>query len=158
MTKLNQLRSEKSRRRPVHSGLIDFLSIYDEDQQNKAIKYFTQCYCHSRDWRASYREKWIEYYELYRSYSRYYEGRPDWQSQYFISKIFTIIEAITSRIVPALYDTPPLMVAIPNNEDSIQAAKSVEMLLDTRAVQTGQFFTDYQTIKSMLIYGTAIQK
>ena len=151
-------KSRKPDMRPDKSGLINFLEYYDEKTTDKARDEFMQDYYDSRDWRTSYKSDWIGYYQMYRSYNQFYEERPDWQASYFVPKCFEIVETIMPRVMGALYDMPPLWIAMPESPDMRKASRIVEKLLDTRAHQTKLFMSHYESFKEMLIYGTAFQK
>jgi len=143
---------------PVNSGLIDFLDYYSDEKLDIATKYFVQKFEWYRDWRSPYYKKWTRQYSLYRGISDMASIKPSWQADYFWNMVFMIVNALNQRVVGSLYDMPPLMVAIPERGDLMQAARMVEMLLDTRAWQTRQFMTDYLTFKQTLMHGTGWQK
>jgi len=143
---------------PAHTGLVDFLDYYDDDKLDKAKEWFLELFTTSKDWRSQYREKWLEYYQLYRNYSSYYENRPSWQSSYFVPVVFEAVETELPRVLDSLYSMPPLWIALPKKPKYNDLVKSLEMLLDTRAHQNNLFMTHYETFKSTLMYGTAIEK
>ncbi len=140
---------------PLSSGLIDFLEYYDENKIKKILTDVMTEFKYAKDWRAPYRDMWLEYYQLYRGYSNYSNYTEEWQSNYFINKTLEIIETIKPRLMDALYSFPPLWIGIPEKPEMADATMMVEQLLDKRKRQTGLFYEHYQTISEMLNYGTA---
>ncbi len=154
-----KIKSDKSRwLHPVHSGVINLLDYYDKEKIEKLTAFIVKKFNVSRDWREPLRDMWIEHYQLYRGYSQYYESTPTWQSAYFINKCFEMVETVLPRIQGAIYDIPPRVVAIPQSPEFAEEASMSERLLETRATQTNQYFTDLITNKSTLFYGTGWQK
>lgn len=137
---------------------IDFLSYYKDSQIEAARETIVDRFKQSRDWRYYWRSKWIEYYQLYRCYSAYYEENPDWQSAYFVPMIFQFIELIIPRIIDAIYSFPPTWIATPSRFEMREESHLAETLLDTRARSMNLFKTHYDSFKGMLIYGTAWEK
>lgn len=153
-----KLGARKPHIHPVHNSRINFLEILDEDEQRQALDTFVRAFKTSRDWLSDRREKWSEYYQLYRSYSPYYENRPTWQSSFFIPKIFEAVETIHPRMLSALFAVPPLWTANPAKPDMEEAARQWEYFLDTRQRQMGMYLSMYEITKELLIYGTAWAK
>ncbi len=143
---------------PVGSDIINFLDIWDEDERKKQIESLKTTFEQYKNWRAPYRDKWLDYYEMYRSYSSYYEGRPEWQSAYFVPMSFAAVETIIPRLMDAIYAFPPVWSVVPQEPGVEEMAKQVEMLLQTRVRDMNLYMAHLESFKEMLIYGTAIQK
>lgn len=112
----------------------------------------------SYDFLTPRRERWYEYYQLYRSYSPYYENRPDWMSSFFVPKTFEAIETSKPRILSAIFDTPPVWSSMPAKPEFQSAGKQWEYYLDTRQRLMNFYMTMYETVSSFLTYDAAFLK
>lgn len=145
-------------RPPVDQGLVDFLEILKDNEIKDALGFVCDFYQRARDWRTPWHDKWVDYYQIYRMYSPYYKNRPQWQTSLYVPMGFEIIEIFMPPMIEALLSTNPMMRAISDSIIHKPYEKAVETLLDTRVWQTRYFMELYQTLKEMLIYGTAFQK
>lgn len=143
---------------PVSTGLVDFLDYYDKAKLDKCLAKFIEDFEIDKQMRYPHRDLWLQYYQMYRGYSNFYENAPEWQSSYYINKGFEFIETIKPRIMDALYGYPPLWIGIPAKEEMREATYLAETLLDTRKNQTGLYMTHMTTISEVLMYGTAWEK
>src|SRR3990167_1345778 len=150
--------ARKPNRHPVHNSRINFLEYYDEEEQKKACDYFVRQFQAARDFTSDRRARWYEYYQLYRSYSPYYEDRPPWQAGFFVPKTFESVETMKARWVSALFDVPPLWTASATKPEYQQPGKQWEYYLDTRQRAMSFYMTMYETISSLLIYDAAFIK
>lgn len=143
---------------PVHNARINFLEYYDEEQQKEALDYFVRQFKLSRDFLAGRRSRWYEYYQLYRSYSPYYESRPSWQSAIFVPETFKAIETIKPRILSALFDSQPVFSSSPAKPEFRESGKQWEWYLDTRQRTMGFYGTMYEIISGLLTYDASWAK
>ncbi|RLC88402.1 MAG: hypothetical protein DRJ03_02665 [Chloroflexi bacterium] len=149
---------KKSAKHNPSAGIgINFLEHFVDDKKDEVCKRLIRDFEVSRDWRQPYRDRWIENYQLYRMYSKYYENRPKWQSGVFIGIGTQMVETVHPRLTSAIYDTPPVWMAHPESPKYRKAAQMTEQLLEVRVQATGLFYEHFQTFKEMLIYGTAFQ-
>jgi len=143
---------------PIKTGLIDFLTYYNQEQLDAALKTFLETFSAYKGWRWKFRDNWIENYQLFRGYSAYNEAKPDWQSAYDLRLAYEFCLTILPTMLSPLYDTSPLMVAMAESEDMEKAAMFSESLLERRKDQINLYCLDQTTFLDTLIYGTAWQK
>lgn len=152
-----KLVSRKQSQNPVESR-VNFLDVYYKNELQDALSFFKERFQASVNWRQQYRQFWIEMYQLWRGYSKYYDDRPAWQAGIFVPKPFEAVQTWLPRILAAIYDSAPLWTAIPRTEKDVKQAKMSEILLDSRARDMNLFMAHYVTFKEVLMYGTGIQK
>lgn len=143
---------------PTLTGLTDFLDVFNDKMKDEVVQKFIEYFYRSRNFRTTWHDDWITYYQQYRSYSPFYKSLPNWKSQIYVPKSFEIIETILPRMMGAFFDTHPVMAAVAEKQEYAGLSANVEELFDTRAWQMDLFFKQYTTFKEMLIYGTAFQK
>jgi len=143
---------------PINSGLVDFMTHYNDDQKKEVVAYLNSFFKTCREMRNERANRWYDHYLMYRQYSQHYADRPSWQSAYYSPKGFEAIESVLAWIMQAITGQSPMLVGVPEREEFRPATKQVEMLLATRNHQTQRKWSLYTTLKQMLIYGTAIEK
>lgn len=144
----------KAWQHPAQKGLIDFLDYLNEDEIAKFRDGCIMNFRLSRDARQPLYTKWITWYQLYRSYSSYWEDMPEWQSKNFIPMIFELIETATSREMSAMNDTIPFWTCIASDPEMVEEALMTEQRLQNCAEYNDWYLQHYHVIKSKNMYGT----
>lgn len=140
------------------TDIIEFVQHYNDEQKKTIVDMVLERFRRSQNWRDQFRRNWIENEELYLAISPYYEGRPEWQSNYFDPQIFKIVETILPRLLGALFDTPPICTVSALSPEAMQQAQYVEGIIQREVEKMKYYGTCADTFKELLIHGTGIQK
>jgi len=103
-----------------------------------------------------YKEKWLRYYRLYRSYRD--ERFTTTKNNNFIPIAFSIVETIQPRLTSAVLDQRPFVIAYPRQEGDVEQAKLITDLLDYQFFRIGAEVKISRWIKEMLLYGNGVVK
>lgn len=124
-------------------------SVSNQELANEIVsRYIT-----ARTWREPLKQKWDNYYDLYRGVldSR---TKAAWQAQIFVPYVFSTIETIVPRIVAGR----PKINVIPREEGDNDYARVQGHLLDYFWDQMKMDEQLPDIVRQMLIYGTSIVK
>lgn len=141
---------------PVHAPGIDFLKKYngDDEAKKKMLNLILEDFNASKDWRAPYRQQWIENYQLYRNYDPKYDGLPDHFSKIFVPKCHEMVSTILPRLMGAIFDSAPVFCCLPTEKKNEDESRAVEWLLQSRVENNEFYLQHYQAFVEMLCYGS----
>ncbi len=104
---------------------------------------------------SNYRDKWLEYYKMYRSIPPEVEAG---RSNVFVPYTFTNIETIAARITESLSANRPYVIVMPQEDGDADKAEKTQTLLDyqlEQIIRLKRIFSE-NIIKCLCIYGTAV--
>lgn len=110
-------------------------------------------YLTARTWREPLKQKWDNYYDLYRGVLDA-KTKAAWQAQIFVPYVFSTIETIVPRIVAGR----PKINVVPREEGDNDYARVQGHLLDYFWDQMKMDEQLPDIVRQMLIYGTSIVK
>jgi hypothetical protein len=124
-------------------------SVTNKELANKIVSRYTT----ARNWREPLKQKWDDYYDLYRGVLNS-NTKATWQAQIFVPYVFSTIETIVPRIVAGR----PKINVIAREEGDSDYAKVQGHLLDFFWDQMKMDEQLADIVRQMLIYGTSVVK
>lgn len=127
--------------------------------EQKQLEFLLKQYDAFKDHRKrNYERRFIENYKLYKSYRD--DKISDWQSNVFLSYVFTTIETVLPRLVEYLFRGDRFVTAFPRERNDESQAKVIDFLMQYQIdTQIENLFLEWtEKLKQCLIYGTSISK
>jgi hypothetical protein len=130
-----------------------------QSSEDLTLKYLKESYSgYKSHFDKNHKNRLIENYKLYKAYRN--DKDYIWQTNMFVSVVFSMIETVLPRIVEYLWRGDRLVKAHPREQTDINQAKIVDDLLQYQIdTQIPNLFLEFiQFFKSTLIYGTGVSK
>ena len=123
------------------------------DEHAELVGWCQQAFTAAKSAKQAREDKWRKYHRTYRSYIDK-DAQSSWRSALFIPYTFSVVEAITPRMVASM----PTFVCDPVGPEDVMPAKLMEQELRRSAEQVGLHVELTKAVKSALKYGTGILK
>lgn len=124
-----------------------------EEAKAKVLERYNQ----ADDARKTREDKWIEFYNLYRSYLEDEQINPD-GANLFVPYLFSVIETVVPRITDTLFAKRPYIKPLPRKPEDIEKAERLQVLLEYQIDKMNFKEKASNWIKEAVIYGTGIAK
>jgi len=124
-------------------------SVTNKELANKIVSRYTT----SRNWREPLKQKWDDFYDLYRGVLNS-STKSMWQANIFVPYAFSTIETIVPRLVAGR----PQIDVMPREEGDADYARVQSYLIDFQWDQCDMDKMLPDIVRQMLIYGTSVVK
>lgn len=131
-------------------------SVNDGEKREPPVQLVLQRYLAADAFQTPYRERWLRYYRLYRSFRD--ERFTITKNNNFVPKAFSLIETVHPRLTSAVLDQRPFVVAYPRNAEDIESAKMITDLEDYQFHHCQAEKKISNWIKECLLYGNSVIK
>lgn len=125
--------------------------------EEKAVKFLQKTFTKYESWRKNWEPTWDEIYRLYINHVS--TAKTPTRSKISVPVIFQVIETALPKIVNVIFSQESsFFQVIPENDDDMDRAETIQMLLDYQLGQADFFAKFIDFAKQLLLYGTSYFK